>query len=166
MLLFEKYQSPVFRFAYRMTGSTDTAKDLTQECFLSLLNASNRFDEKRAPLKSYLYGMVRNLVRRSFRNSGAEVPWEDYDEPATTETGYRYVLQQELSRAVEEAVGRLPLPQREALLLFEYEDLSLDEISRILQIDTGAVKSRLHRARENLRHTLTPYTEAKERSMA
>ena len=51
---------------------------------------------------------------------------------------------------------RLPVLQREAIVLFTYEELPLEEIARIANIDVGAVKSRLHRARESLRAMLTP----------
>jgi RNA polymerase sigma-70 factor (ECF subfamily) len=58
---------------------------------------------------------------------------------------------------VKEAVVGLPPLQREALVLFEYEGLALSEIADIVGSDVGAVKARLHRAREGLRTTLRPY---------
>jgi RNA polymerase sigma factor (sigma-70 family) len=54
-------------------------------------------------------------------------------------------------------VARLPMLQREAIVLFTFEQLSLDEIAKITAIDAGAVKSRLHRARESLRAALAPF---------
>ena len=53
-------------------------------------------------------------------------------------------------------LGELPLLQKEALILFEYEEMSLDDIARITSVDVGAVKARLHRARESLRQRLLP----------
>jgi RNA polymerase sigma-70 factor (ECF subfamily) len=67
------------------------------------------------------------------------------------------LLNEELSQKVEEAVFSLPPLQREALVLFEYEGLTLSEIAEIVGTDVGAVKARLHRARERLRTTLRPY---------
>ena len=52
---------------------------------------------------------------------------------------------------------RLPELQREALILFEYEDLSLNEIAAVVEADVGAVKARLYRARESLKRALRPY---------
>jgi RNA polymerase sigma-70 factor (ECF subfamily) len=66
-------------------------------------------------------------------------------------------LDEELSQKVQEAVTSLPPLQREALVLFEYEGLALSEIADIVGSDVGAVKARLHRARERLRSTLRPY---------
>ncbi len=55
------------------------------------------------------------------------------------------------------AIAGLELLQREALILFEYEELTLAEIAAIVEADVGTVKSRLHRARERLRKVLAPY---------
>ena len=66
------------------------------------------------------------------------------------------LISRETAAAVRQAVGALPLLQREALVLFEYEELTLDEISKIVAADLAAVKSRLYRAREALRKSLAP----------
>ncbi len=66
----------------------------------------------------------------------------------------RGLISAERSQAVARAVASLPPLQREALILFEYEDLSLEEIARATGSETGAVKARLHRAREALRRQL------------
>jgi RNA polymerase sigma-70 factor, ECF subfamily len=68
-------------------------------------------------------------------------------------------LRQEQSEVVRQAISSLPLNQREALILFQYEELRLEEISVILGIEVGAVKSRLHRARARLKRILTPYLQ-------
>jgi len=72
------------------------------------------------------------------------------------------VLDQELSAIVKEAVFMLPPLQREALVLFEYEGLSLAEIAVVVGSDIGAVKARLHRARERLRRALQPYLNSSQ----
>jgi len=69
----------------------------------------------------------------------------------------RRLLDEELSQKVKEAVSNLTPLQREALVLFEYEGLALSEIAEVVGTDVGAVKARLHRARERLRNTLGPY---------
>jgi len=69
-------------------------------------------------------------------------------------------LSEELSTQVREAVLALPPLQREALVLFEYEGLSLNEIAEVTQSEVGAVKGRLFRARERLKTALRPYLES------
>jgi len=66
------------------------------------------------------------------------------------------VLEDETASAVRRAVEALPPLQREAVVLFEYQEMSLADIAAACDIDVGTVKSRLHRARERLRRTLAP----------
>jgi RNA polymerase sigma-70 factor (ECF subfamily) len=70
------------------------------------------------------------------------------------------LLDDELALKVQEAVSSLPPLQREALVLFEYEGLTLSEIAATVGSDIGAVKARLYRAREKLRNALQPYLNA------
>ncbi len=74
----------------------------------------------------------------------------------------RRLLDEELSNEVRKAVESLPPLQREALVLFEYEELSLAEIATIVEADTGTVKARLHRARQRLKKILAPYLSSHE----
>lgn len=67
------------------------------------------------------------------------------------------LLDEELALKVKEAVLALPPLQREALVLFEYEGFSLNEIANVVGTDVGAVKARLHRARQRLRNKLSNY---------
>jgi RNA polymerase sigma-70 factor (ECF subfamily) len=69
----------------------------------------------------------------------------------------RSVLADEAAGAVRRAVEALPPLQREAVVLFEYQEMSLAEIAAVCDADVGTVKSRLHRARERLRRTLAPH---------
>lgn len=93
---------------------------------------------------------MSSLLRISDRES---------DEPAEVETDgspFEDVLATERSESVARAVAALAPLQREALILFEYENLSLEEIAQATRVEIGAVKARLHRARENLRRRLAP----------
>jgi RNA polymerase sigma-70 factor, ECF subfamily len=162
--LYERYRVPVFRFAYRLLGSVETAEDVTHDCFLSLIRNPKNFHRDRASLKTYLLAAARNLAMKYFRSSAREGSLEELSEeprlPSKQEP-LRHVLDHELTRIVQQAVLSLPALQREALVLFEYEDLSLSEIAVITESDVGAVKARLHRAREGLRRMLRPYLNAK-----
>ena len=60
LLLFERHREVVFRVACRLTNSADAAEDITQECFLGLLDAPGRFDPAKGSLRTYLYAAVRN----------------------------------------------------------------------------------------------------------
>lgn len=150
---YAEYRTPLYRFGYRLTGSPAAAEDLVHDCFAGLYRGG--YDPGRGGLRSYLFGALRNLARKQFREAG-----RDYDaaEPAG-ETALAALIARETAEAVRIAVGELPPLQREALILFEYEELPLEEIAAIVGADVGAVKSRLHRARERLRAALAPLRE-------
>src|SRR5580704_14379907 len=156
LLLFERHREVVFRVACRLTNSADAAEDITQECFLGLLDAPGRFDPAKGSLRTYLYAAVRNQARNYYWLHEGELDLDETEIDDAPEPSQMF-LQQELSQVLQQAVASLPLPEREALVLFQYEELPLEEIAVILGIDAGAVKSRLHRARARLKRILTPY---------
>lgn len=108
--------------------------------------------QEKENLRSFFLGIARHVVLKRWRD---EHQWEELDDerfvtpPVDIERG-------EIAQIVGEAVRSLPPLQREALILAEYEELSLEEIAQAVDAEVGAVKSRLHRARENLRRTLAP----------
>ncbi|PWT92861.1 MAG: hypothetical protein C5B55_05515 [Blastocatellia bacterium] len=158
--LYERHRLPVFRFAYRLLGSVELAEDVTHDCFLSLLRKPGAFNPQRSSFRTYLFAAARNLAFKHFRDSGREATLDELtEEPSAAERQQplRRVLNEELALKVREAVMSLPPLQREALILFEYEDLSLNEIAAVTDTDVGAIKARLYRARERLKRALRPY---------
>jgi len=153
LTIYQRHRSPVFQFAWRLTGSKAAAEDVTQECFLALVRGV-AFDGGRATLRTYLFGIARNLVLRRLRISEREA--EEAAEAVAPIDVLGDLLAAERSELVTRAVAELPLLQREAIILFTFEEFSLEEIAAIAGVDAGAVKSRLHRARESLRAALRP----------
>jgi len=153
LVIYERHRLPVFHFAWRLTGSRTAAEDITQECFLALVRGA-AFDGGRGGLRTYLFGIARNLVMRRLRISGREAE-EEGDATAPVDL-LADLLKAEQSELVAGAMAQLPLVQREAIVLFTFEELSLEEIARVTGVDVGAVKSRLHRARESLHTALAP----------
>ena len=158
MLLYERHRATVYRFAYRMLGSEALAEEVTHDCFLGLLKTPARFDPARgAALRTYLYAAARNLSAKHFRRHGGDVSVEELEGQLSSverDGPLRRLLDAELSEEVQRAVAALPPLQREVIVLFEYEELSLAEVAAVVGADTGTVKSRLQRARENLRRAL------------
>jgi RNA polymerase sigma-70 factor, ECF subfamily len=148
---FDAHKDAVYRFAWRMAGP-DAAQDIAQDVFLALLRQPERFDPARGTLRAFLLGVARNLaLKRWRRDHRFDVLDEDRFEAPSFDATSR-----EISDIVGVAVRALPPLQREALILSEYEELSLEEIARAVDAEVGTVKSRLHRARENLRKMLAP----------
>lgn len=160
LLLYERHRTPVFRFACRVIGSAPLAEDVTQECFLAVLKRPEGFQPGRASLRTYLCAIARHLAFKQLKRLGQETTTDD---PPENPGGVNEVdpltrvLDDETAEAVRRAVAALPPLQREVVVLFEYEDMSLAETAAICDIDVGTVKSRLHRARGRLRRSLVPF---------
>ena len=166
--IYTRHRVGVYRFACRLLGSEAAAEDVTHDCFLSLFKNPERFDPTRGTsLRTYLFAAVHNLAMKHFRRAGQET-W--MDEETTLEEPHAphadeplsRLIEAELSATVRAAVEQLPALQREVLILFEFEDLSLSEIAVVLDAEVNTVKSRLGRARAGLRRTLAPYLEGRE----
>jgi RNA polymerase sigma-70 factor, ECF subfamily len=160
--LYQRYRNPIFRFSYRLLGSVELAEDITHDCFLNLIRKPANFQSERGSLSTYLYGAARNLALKHFRRTGREAALDEMEsQPLTAarQQPLRQLLDRELSEKVKEAVSELPDLQREALVLFEYEGLPLNEIAGIVGADVGAVKGRIFRARQRLKNVLLPYLQ-------
>jgi RNA polymerase sigma-70 factor (ECF subfamily) len=160
--LYDRYRDPIFRFAYRLLGAVEIAEDVTHDCFLSLIRKPENYRPERASLKTYLYAAARNLALKHFRDQGRETGLDEVSEEpkeSPRRGPLRRLLDEELATQVREAIFSLPPLQREALILFEYEGLSLNEVADVAGTDVGAIKARLYRAREGMRRMLRPYLE-------
>jgi len=155
--IYQRYRRSVFQFAWRLTGSEAAAEDVTQECFLALLDGA-AYDPQHGALRTYLLGIARHRAIRRVR--ALERDSEDTEDAPDTIDPLGELLAAERTEMVCRAVATLPLPQREALVLFEYEELSMEEIAEVTGVEVGAVKSRLFRARESLRKRLAPLLSA------
>ena len=153
--VFDEYKDTVYRFAWRMTNSAAVAEDIAQDVFLSLFRQPSRVDPSRGTMRAFLLGIARNVALKRWRD---EKRWEDLseEESVTPPAYFEHIERIEIADTVGNAVRSLPPLQREVLILAEYEDLSLEEIARAVEAEIGTVKSRLHRARENLKQMLAP----------
>jgi RNA polymerase sigma-70 factor (ECF subfamily) len=152
-----RHKDVLYRFARRMTGSATAAEDLVHDCFLMLWRNAASYHADRGSMRSFLIGVTRNLALKRLQR---ERPLEELDENSAL-CGPMDAAGRERGEIVAQAVAALPPLQREALILVEYEEMSLEEVARATGVETAAVKSRLHRARENLRRMLAPLLETK-----
>jgi len=135
-----------------MTGSASAADDVTQDCFVALLNSADNYDASRGSLRSYLIGMARNVILKRWRT---ESRWDSLDDEGLAASPLD-PARWETADMVAQAVQSLPRLQREVLILAEYEEMTIEEIARSVDAEASTVKARLHRGRENLRRTLAP----------
>lgn len=154
---YRQHKDVLYRFARRMTGSGAAAEDVVQDSFVLLWRSAAVYDPGRGTLRSFLIGVARNLVLNRLRR---DRPYDELEEDSSI-SGPIDLAVLERAEMVAGAVDALPPLQREALILAEYEEMPLEEIGRATGAELAAVKSRLHRARENLRRMLAPLLETK-----
>jgi RNA polymerase sigma-70 factor (ECF subfamily) len=153
--LFDEHHLPMFRFAYRLTGSVADAEEIVQESFLGLLRDDCQYDPRRSAIRSYVFGAVRNQALKRYRDRG---PAEEIaDGPVDCRSPEIEAMRGELESSVARAVMRLPENQRAVLILAHYEQMPLADIAELMGIELGAVKSRLQRARASMKEMLAAY---------
>lgn len=158
-LLVRRYQGPIVYFCYRMAGSRQDAEDIAQEVFLRLYRHLDRLSPQ-AKFSTLLFGIARNLTLNHLRDSrrrgrDRSVPLESH---ADAESGYgrpaHEARMREIESRVEQAMTCLSPEHRMILHLREVEGLDYAEIATIMKCRNGTVKSRLARAREQLRRSI------------
>lgn len=153
--LVETHQEALFRLVYLLLGpSFDAAdaEDVTQEALVRAYLNLDKFDDTR-PLRPWLLGIAANLARNRRRSAGrywaAIKRWWQENEDATVVTpGHE---QRSEARELWRAVQRLSRRAQEVIYLFYFMELSEAETAQVLSIPSGTVKSRLYRARQQLR---------------
>ncbi len=147
----EEYGKVLYGTAYLMTRDPDTAEDLVQEAFLSAWKGIRSFDIGR-PLKPWLMRILVNEVmtyRR--RRSLATTSLEEGMEPEGNDDPAELAETKDSSEQVRRALESLSEEHKQVVILKYFDDLSVPEISSVLKCPTGTVKSRLHRALDQLR---------------
>jgi RNA polymerase sigma-70 factor, ECF subfamily len=165
--LYQRYRNRVYGFAYRMLRTQEVAEDVTHEAFLLLIRQPERYQAMRGSLLTFLCAVARNHIFQHLRRQEryAQEPVEtsgvcdDVIERRSSDP-LSDLLERELAAMVEAALASLPVSQREALVLREYQELSYEEIAEVIGADTNVVKARLYRARQALSKRLAPYWSA------
>lgn len=164
----ERYSAPVFALLTRFLGPVAQREDLVQEVFLRLIRVRDRYQPS-VRFSTWLYRIVFNLAANEReRPSSRGDAGQGAADPETEEVSHRsedagVLLASEAVerdgevRAVQDAIARLPMRQRMALILAKYEGLHYAEIGEVLGSNEKAVKSMVERARQSLRSTLSRY---------
>jgi RNA polymerase sigma-70 factor (ECF subfamily) len=165
--LFLTYQKRVYNLAYRMTGNEADAADLTQETFICAYEAITSLKNS-AAFSTWLFRIVVNLCKNHRKNGKLECDSLDQmiDEKgevnvaAMSESPEIALEKNERDQQIQEALNALTDEHRTVVVLHHLEGVSLVEIANLLNCRVGTVKSRLARAREELKRRLRPYIES------
>jgi RNA polymerase sigma-70 factor, ECF subfamily len=163
--LVERHQTLVLGTVARMLGSNSDVEDVSQQVFIRVWKSAPRYVPT-AKFTTWLLTITRNLVFNEIRRRKRH-PSETFDihqgeesMPLPDRTGRipdQSLLDEEMRRAVDQAIQALPEKQRLAVILRRYEEKSYEEIAVVLELSVPAVKSVLFRARTELRAALNRY---------
>ncbi len=150
--LVQRLQRRVYGFAYQHLRDPDEAHDLAQEIFVKLYRNLGRFDVER-PFEPWFWKLAAN-TSINYRRKRVPSPSEPSDETADPSAEPR-----QHDPALIQALAQLDPAYRMPILLHYYADLSLEQVGQSLSLSVPAIKSRLHRARAQLRNSLAEAVE-------
>jgi RNA polymerase sigma-70 factor (ECF subfamily) len=149
-LVYRRYQAPVFQFARALTGSASVAEDVVQDVFMLLMRDLGRYDAMRGTLKTYLFGIARNLARNKARSVRRLLSLGDRDDwTAPGDPTAALAASEELTH-LRRCLNALPMGYREVLVLCHLHEMDYADAAVVLNVPIGTVRSRLHRGRQML----------------
>lgn len=167
--LVDKYKQPVLNVAARMLRDLTEAEDIAQNVFVQVYKSAHRY-EVSSKFSTWLFTIVRNLclneIRRRSRHPADSLeashpeqedqPLHQFEDRATASPPDTLLIG-ELDQKITQALDALPENQRMAIVLCRQNELSYEEIARVLGCSVSATKSLIHRGREALKEKLKPY---------
>ncbi len=172
--LFEKELLPhvdaLTTFAYHLTYNEEDAKDLVQESFMKAYRALDSYNEG-TNAKAWLFKILKNAYINQYRKKSRRptkvdfeefIGYQDRDDASATEYQdlREEIFENLLGDEVTIAINSLPIDFRTVILLCDVEGFTYEEISKIIDIPIGTVRSRLHRARNMLKEKLKSYAKS------
>ena len=155
---YDEHHRSVYATAFRVLGNGAQAQDVVQDVFLRLWRRPRTFDAGRGELGSYLRMMARSRAVDLWREAQAAGRATDRmkivvadDEPRVEDRPSLVVERDEARDTVRDALGRLPIAQREALVLAYFGGLTADEVARRIHVPLGTAKSRIRLGLEKMR---------------
>lgn len=151
-ILIQRYSDPLYRHALGMTGSPDVAEDILQTSFIK---AYHHLAEVRGRFDAWVFRIVANGCKDWLKNiRRTHLSYEEDDQPTTYATPEEELDRSELRMDLDGALSQLPASLREAFIMKHVEGRSYEEMAELLTTTVGALKMRVHRAREALQALL------------
>jgi RNA polymerase sigma-70 factor, ECF subfamily len=176
---YRRHQGGLYRYAMHMSGSPQSAADVVQETFLTLIRHTGKYDEEKGTPAAFLYGIARNHLRKLHEKEGRYVPLSGESDrrlstgengdsgnsngnghfsarPGQAEMILEGLERAQIANLLREAILTLPDHYREPVTLCDLEGKSYGEAAALLECPVGTVRSRLNRARSILLDKLRP----------
>ncbi len=164
--LIEEYQKRIFSIAYRMVSNPEDAADLTQEVIVKIFKNLDKF-QGNAKFSTWVYRIATNTCLDELKKNKRYTTYS-LDKEIETEEGSlmgelpdkgptpeQAAEKKAIQTAVREAIGKLPTDHKKVMILRDLQGLSYEEIADVVGCSVGTVKSRISRARENLKKILS-----------
>ena len=157
--LYTLFQKPLANFLYRLCWNAQLVDDLVQDVFLRVWKAAPKYEPK-AKVSTWIFKIAHNLwINYAAKRKEQALEGADREIDSAPDVD---IQKEELRRAVKRAVEQLPEGEREVLVLAEYSGFKYHEISEILEIPVGTVKSRMFSATRRLREALQKHMKGDE----
>lgn len=151
--LYERHGAMVYRFTLRMSGDVSMAEEITQEVFLAFLRQPHQFEEERGAFSTWLCGIARRQLWKRMEREESFIGIDAFEEQIDQESSLgpdELLNRKDAINAVRLGIDQLPLWLKEVVILCELEELTYAQVSLILGVPIGTVRSRLHRAKARL----------------
>jgi RNA polymerase sigma-70 factor (ECF subfamily) len=167
--IFQRYKKPMLNYAFKILNNYADAEDVVGEVFYVLTSEKNNYAPQ-AKFSTWLYTIAHNLcidrIRRNkrtfslwFKKNKDDKEYQEMDIPDTKFLPNVPLEEKDASFFVKRSIEKLPLEQKEAIVLREYHSLNYEDISKVLNCSVEKVKILIFRARERLRKELLPLME-------
>lgn len=155
--LYDRYQQKMFRYFFRLLGQhKEKASDFTQDLFLKIIEKGKLFDPSKS-FSVWIYSIAGNMVKNEYRRKSRQqhsLPWPDYLMENGLDIDIERIDRPVFRKAIKNALNALDDKHRECYILRFQEELSIQEISEILNCPKGTVKSRLFYAVKKMVHMM------------
>lgn len=149
--LINKFKSKIFNYCFHIVNNYHTAEEVTQEVFIKVYTNIESYDPKKAALSTWIFTIAHNTCINSLRNNKKDVSVEEIEVSQTNASLEEKVFMDDCLNKLVQALESLPPKDKSLIILKDYLGLKNNEISIILGIPEGTVKSGLHNARIKIR---------------
>ncbi|MGH9561245.1 MAG: RNA polymerase sigma factor, partial [Terracidiphilus sp.] len=147
-VLFDRYHTPLYNFYSKLTGDRTLSEDLVQEVFLRILRYRQSY-QPGTPFRAWIYQIARNARVDHYRKTPRHISFEPEMAPPVLPKDT--AQQSEEAELLHRALMQMPEEKREILILSRFQELKYEEIAKLIGCELGTVKTRIHRAIQELR---------------